>query len=193
VRYVNRIFYSDVAGWQTCGMNRSQLPGAEESRQFIDGQRPGGLTLARTVRASYKISAMSQVTVEQAMQIAVEHHQAGRVQDAESICRQILAVEPNHAESLHLLGLIAGQLGRIDAAVNLIRQAIVIAPGDPHYHCNLGILLQSQSQIDRAIACFERALDLKSDYPEAHNSLGLAWMDKGQIDQAVACFQRATA
>ena len=54
---------------------------------------------------------------------ALEHHQAGRLQQAEVIYHQILTQEPNHQDALHLLGLIALQAGRHEVAVELIERA----------------------------------------------------------------------
>jgi hypothetical protein len=47
--------------------------------------------------------------IYQAMQAAWMHQQAGRTAQAESICHQILAVEPKQPEALHLLGVISLQ------------------------------------------------------------------------------------
>ena len=55
---------------------------------------------------------MSQLTIQQAFDLAVRHHQAGHLQQAEQLYRQILAQQPGHADALHMLGLIAHQLGR---------------------------------------------------------------------------------
>ena len=63
-------------------------------------------------------------TIPEALAIAVQHHQAGRLQAAEQIYRQILAVEPDHADALHLLGVIASQSGRHEDAVQYIGRAI---------------------------------------------------------------------
>jgi protein O-GlcNAc transferase len=136
---------------------------------------------------------MSQVTIEQAMQLATARHRAGHLAKAEAIYRQVLSAQPNHPEALHLLGVIAGQVGREDAAIALIRQAITLAPHEPSYHCNLGVFLQKQGQLDQAIASFRQALALKPDYPEAHHNLGIAWKDSGQIDRAIACYRKALA
>ena len=65
-------------------------------------------------------------TISEALAIAVQHHQAGRLQAAEQIYRQILAVEPNQADALHLLGVIAYQVGKHEAAVEYIRRAIAL-------------------------------------------------------------------
>ena len=58
--------------------------------------------------------------------LAIQHHQAGRLQLAEQIYRSILAVEPNHPGALHLLGIIAHQMGRQEVAVESIGQAIAL-------------------------------------------------------------------
>jgi protein O-GlcNAc transferase len=37
-------------------------------------------------------------TIPEALALATQHHQAGRLRDAELIYRQILAVDPNHSD-----------------------------------------------------------------------------------------------
>jgi protein O-GlcNAc transferase len=59
---------------------------------------------------------------------AMQHHRAGRVAEAEQLYRQILAIDPRHADSLHLLGVIAHQAGRLDIALDLIGQSIALKP-----------------------------------------------------------------
>jgi predicted O-linked N-acetylglucosamine transferase (SPINDLY family) len=135
--------------------------------------------------------AMTQVSIEQAMQVAVAHHQAGRLREAESIYRQVLAVRPDHAEALNLLAAIAGQMGRPDVASDLVRQAITAAPDNAVYHFHFGTLLQNQGRLDEATACYQRALSLKADYPEALINLGNAMRAKGRLDEAITCYQQA--
>ena len=65
-------------------------------------------------------------TIPEALAIAIQHHQGGRLQAAEQIYRQILAVEPNHADAIHLLGVIAHQVGKHEVAVEYIRRAIAV-------------------------------------------------------------------
>jgi tetratricopeptide (TPR) repeat protein len=122
---------------------------------------------------------------------ALRHHRAGRPGEAERICQQVLAVDPRHAESLHLLGMIAFQKPRYDSAVDLITRAIAIDAQTASYHSNLGLVLRHLKRLDEAESSFRRALDINPDYPEAHNNLGLALEDKGLLDGAIACYRRA--
>jgi Tfp pilus assembly protein PilF len=81
------------------------------------------------------------MTTAQALQVALGHHHAGRLAEAEGIYRQILAVEPRHAGALHLLGVVAHQAGHHEAALDLIRRAIGENPAAASFHNNLGNVL----------------------------------------------------
>ena len=122
---------------------------------------------------------------------AVRHHQSGRLAEAEHVYRQVLAVDPRHADSLHLLGVIGGQTARHDLAADMISRAIAIRPNEAPYHCNLGIALRQLDRLDEAVRHFRIAIDLKPDHAEAHNHLGVALKDQGRLDEAIACYRRA--
>src|ERR1700687_4491711 len=55
---------------------------------------------------------------------AVKEYDAGRLPDAQALCRQILAREPQHADALHLLGMIAYDARQYKIAVGFINKAI---------------------------------------------------------------------
>ena len=89
-------------------------------------------------------------TISQALAIAIQHHQAGRLQAAEQIYRQILEAEPNQADAMHLLGVIAHQVGRHEAAVDYIRRAIALQGSAAVFHHNLGEAYLALRQIPRS-------------------------------------------
>jgi protein O-GlcNAc transferase len=123
--------------------------------------------------------------------MGLQHHRAGRLADAEALYRQILAVQPRHADALHFLGLIAHQVGRHELAVEWIRQAIVFDPNNPVAHSNLGEACRAIGRLDEAVAACRRALELTPDFPNAHLNLGNAFRERGQLDEAVAAYRRA--
>ncbi len=131
------------------------------------------------------------MTIPEALALAIQHHQAGRLAEAEALYRQILAVQPRHTDALHLLGAIAGQVGRNDVAVDLIRQAIALAPEQPTFHSSLGNALAALGRTEEAVAAYRRATQLKPDYTDAHNNLGIALGNLGRWDEAIAAYQRA--
>jgi protein O-GlcNAc transferase len=124
---------------------------------------------------------------------AVRHHQGGRLSDAERIYWQILAVDPGHADSLHLLGVIAHQLGRNDVAVDLIGKALARNRLVPAFHMNLGIALQHLGRLEPAAVAHGRALALRPDYAEAHSNLGNVLRAQGRLDAAAEAYGHALA
>jgi protein O-GlcNAc transferase len=135
--------------------------------------------------------AMTQATIDQAMQLALQHHQAGRLAAAEKIYRQVLIHEPGHAYARHLLGVIAAQVGRSDAAVELIQSAIAANPAVADFHYNLGNALRDKGLFEEAIAAYRQALQLRPDMAEATNNLGNALSETGRLDEAIVAFHQA--
>jgi predicted O-linked N-acetylglucosamine transferase (SPINDLY family) len=130
-------------------------------------------------------------TISQALAMAIQHHQAGRLQSAEQICRQILAAEPNHADAWHLLGVINAQTGNYQHAVECLHRALAVKPDWAEAHNNLGNALREQGKPDEAAPFLQRALQLKPDFALAYNNLGITFEDQGKLDDAVACYRRA--
>lgn len=122
---------------------------------------------------------------------ALSHHRAGRYRQAEQLYQQILARDPHHAETHHLLGLIAYRTGQLDRAAALLARAIQEDPRQPTYWFNQGIVLQRQGQLDDAVASYERALALHPEYPEALSNLGTVFMEQCRLDQAATSYRRA--
>ena len=116
---------------------------------------------------------------------AMDHHRAGRLAQAEILYSQIIALEPDHADARHYLGVAAHQLGRTDA-VALLRRALAMRPDQASYHQNLGLALEARDQPAEAVSCYERAVTLRPDYAEAHHSLGKAAHKLGRKDAAEA-------
>jgi protein O-GlcNAc transferase len=130
-------------------------------------------------------------TIQEALAIAVSHHQAGRLQQAEQIYRQILQADPHAPDALHLLGVVANQTGHHAAAVDLIRSAIAISPHTATYHNNLGLAYRALKRPAEAIACYQSALHERPDYAEASFNLGITLRDQGNLSEAIACYRQA--
>jgi tetratricopeptide (TPR) repeat protein/2-polyprenyl-3-methyl-5-hydroxy-6-metoxy-1,4-benzoquinol methylase len=123
--------------------------------------------------------------------IANQHHQAGRFAEARTVYRQALAADPNHAPSLHYLGVVALQTGDNAAAVDLIGKAIARDPNDPQGHYNIALALRALGRNDDALAHLRRATALRPDYADAHFHLGSLSLQLGGAPDAVTHFQAA--
>jgi tetratricopeptide (TPR) repeat protein/SAM-dependent methyltransferase len=125
--------------------------------------------------------------------VAVNHHQAGRAREAEQHYRQALAADPTHADSLHLLGVLAHQHGRNDIAVDLIGKALAQDERVPEFHYNIGLAYGALGRFAEAATHNRRAVALRPDYAEAHLNLGNALSAQGEHRHAIASYQQALA
>ena len=131
--------------------------------------------------------------IQESIDLALQHHAAGRLPEAERIYQQILQADPNQPIALHLLGVIAHQVGKNDIAVDLITKALAIKPDYAEAHYNLGKAFTELGNLGEAAASYHKALAIYPDYAEAHNNLGLALQDLGDLDEAVASYRKAIA
>lgn len=115
---------------------------------------------------------MAAITIEHALQLAASHYRAGRLAEAEGLCRQILAQQPHHHPTLHRLGMMALATGRFEEAVQLISEAIRHYSTEASYFSNLGIAYHRLGRSDEAISCLTRAGELSPDSPEIQINLG---------------------
>ena len=87
------------------------------------------------------------LTIQQAINLGVQHHNAGDLTKAEGSYKQILQSNPDQPVALHLLGVIAHQVGKNDVAVDLIIKALAIKPDFAEARSNLLFTLLS-SMVD---------------------------------------------
>ncbi|MDP6014272.1 MAG: tetratricopeptide repeat protein [Alphaproteobacteria bacterium] len=131
------------------------------------------------------------LTVLQALNLAVQHHSAGRLSEAESVYRQILQSHPDQIDALHLLGAIANQVGKNDIAIDLITKAIAIKPDFAEAHNNLGNALGKLGRAVESEASYRRALEINPDYADALYNLGSYNLRVGKLDEARMQLERA--
>jgi tetratricopeptide (TPR) repeat protein len=131
------------------------------------------------------------LSVRETLAIAVQHHNTGNLQQAEDLYRQILQAEPQHADALHLLGLVEHQTGRYPLAIEHIGASLRLKPGQAQAHNNLGGALLAHGQLAEALACFRQAVQLKPDYPAAHHNQGNVLRLQGKYEEALPSLQRA--
>ena len=130
------------------------------------------------------------MTTSQALGLAAQHHNAGRLSEAEHIYRQILQKEPNHPDAIHMLGVLAYQVGKHELAVELIAGVLAVHPDLAEAHCNMGNALRELGRLDEAITSYHKALTIRPDFADAHNNVGVAFQTLGEFEKAVECHRK---
>jgi tetratricopeptide (TPR) repeat protein len=127
----------------------------------------------------------------EALTAALQHLQAGRLQQATELCEQVLDEDPNCAEALHLLGVIAGQAGFFEPAVQLLKRCIELQPKAAGYRNDLGVAYRNMNELDPAAECFEEALRIDPEFVDSYYNLGNLCQERGQCDLGAEYYRRA--
>jgi len=124
---------------------------------------------------------------------AVRAHRAGQLAPAEHLYRRVLAVDPEHADSLHYLGVLALQTGRGRAALDSLDRAVALNgdAAEPRYH--LALALEGEGRLDESAFHYRKAIALKPDYAAAHLNLGNILTRQQRDADAMACYERVLA
>jgi len=130
-------------------------------------------------------------TVTETLAIAVQHHQAGRLPQAEQLYWQVLERKPGHPGALNLLGVIACQRGNIPEGIVLYQQSLAAKPDFAEAHYNLALALQLMGVPDEAIAHFKATLALQPQNAEAHNNLGNLLVHQGKLEEGMMHYRQA--
>jgi protein O-GlcNAc transferase len=120
-------------------------------------------------------------------------HQAGHLQGAEALYRQILRAYPNHPEALHCLGLLAHEVGKDGIAAELMSHALAVRPDFAEARYNLGNVLEELNKKGEAAESYRQAIAQRPDYVEAHYNLGILLQAQGKPDESVKSFRRVIA
>ncbi|UCC97896.1 MAG: tetratricopeptide repeat protein [Phycisphaerales bacterium] len=140
------------------------------------------------------IGADVQLTnVDQSMNEAVQCYEAGRLNQAQQLCREILGSDTNHPDALHLLGVIAYRAGQCEQAIKLVRQAIAQNQQVPQFHNTLGVVLRAAGKHEQALVAYKQATVLNPRYAQAHHNMGNVFLSEGRYEAAVEKYNHVIA
>ena len=124
---------------------------------------------------------------------ALKEYEVGRLPEAQALCRQILAVEPQHADALHLLGLIASDARQYRIAIGFFNKAIALDGSNASFHNSLGRAYRRFGRFDEAAQSQRRALALDPGFADALSDLGSVFYRRGDPVASIEYFRRALA
>jgi tetratricopeptide (TPR) repeat protein len=118
-------------------------------------------------------------------------HQAGRLAEAESLYKKIVAAQPDHFDSLHLLSVIAYERGEFASALDQIDRLLARDPGHSLALNHRGLTLTALKRFEEALASYDRAIAVQPDYAEAFLNRGDVLVDLKRLQDALTSFDRA--
>jgi tetratricopeptide (TPR) repeat protein len=117
--------------------------------------------------------------------------EAGRVEAADRLLSQVVAVRPGHAEGHVALANLAYWRGRHEAAVDGYKRALAIQPDHAAALINLASALRDSGQFDAAIAACQNAVGRLLDPAPAYAALGGTLAAAGRPAEATGAFRTA--
>src|SRR5579864_7171726 len=142
-------------------------------------------------RAAAKVDKLPSRSPAALIESGLRYLQSGQFSEAEKCCHEILANDPDHADSFHLLGLISANTEKYDQAVEFFGSAIRKNPNNADYFSNLGTILQRQGRFDEALKSFDLALSLKLDSADTWIKLGNVLQRQERFEEAILAYDRA--
>ncbi|MDF5738401.1 MULTISPECIES: tetratricopeptide repeat protein [unclassified Nostoc] len=129
--------------------------------------------------------------ISEVFKLAVQHHRANRLNDAEQLYRQVIEKQPDYSEALYSLGMLAQQKGALQEALKHLNAASQVQPNSVKIWFNLGNLHQAQGQLLEAEEAYKKAIALRPDAGTIYNNLGYTLQQQGKWSEAIASYQKA--
>lgn len=118
----------------------------------------------------------------------LDHVHAGRFLEAQSCCQQAFALDPENADTMHLMGVVCNELQQFDHAAEWVSRAIR-KDAKPAFLATLGIALRNLGRHEDARKVFDKAVQLKPDDAQLWFQLGDTLLAAGRTEEAILCFQ----
>jgi tetratricopeptide (TPR) repeat protein len=132
---------------------------------------------------------MSQASFQSGVQL----HQAGQLEQAEAIYRQVLSENPGHTHAIDLLGVIHAQRKQFKPAIALFQQAIALQPAVAEYYLHIGQAMIDSGQPVPAIPCYRQAAALQPANHAAIFKLSILLAQNGQLLAGIDAAKAAVA
>jgi predicted TPR repeat methyltransferase len=153
-------------------------------------QADAGLT--ETLQPDPPVQTVSrEVTVEEALALAVQEQQRGYLDIAEDIYRKVLTHLPGHPDASHFLGMLLSQRGEHAAAAALIEAVVAEYPQHADAWSNLGLVYKAQGRLETAAEAFGRAIALDPRHANAYANRGILLRALGRLAEAEQAYTSA--
>jgi tetratricopeptide (TPR) repeat protein len=130
--------------------------------------------------------------IAQLIQQGLFHHRQGDLKQAMERYSEVLRTDPENADALYYIAVVACQEGQFQQGAELARRALAKTPS-ARAHNLLGRALEAQGEPLEAIKNFDQAIARDANFAEAHSNRANILVKAGLPDQALVSFERALA
>ena len=131
------------------------------------------------------------LTIKEIFAQAAKDYKKNNFKSAEKLYKEILKKNPNHFDSIVLLGTLLAQSGKLEKAKQFFQKAIKINPNSSNVNYNLGLAFKELGEYKKAVSHYEKAIKIKPEYFIAHNNLGIIFYKLGEFQKAISCYEQA--
>lgn len=129
--------------------------------------------------------------LEDAVARATKLYSAGRLDQAEDLCRQIIAARPLRADVHNILGVILHRKGNTVEGIKSVREAVRLNSSNPNFYANLGEMERKAGNLESAAIALRRAVSIDSKSAQAQNNLGIVYYDQHEYEKAAEHYRKA--
>ncbi|MFL0810550.1 MAG: sulfotransferase [Agarilytica sp.] len=130
------------------------------------------------------------MNTQEALGIALQFHNTGKLNEASDIYKTILQSEPEHPQALHLQGVVAMQRGKLELAKSLISKAIQVKPDYAEAHNNLGSVLNARKYTREASEQYQKALKINPDFVDALQNMAVLCQTEKKFESSLDYINR---
>lgn len=126
-------------------------------------------------------------------QLGAAYERNEELEKAEREFKEVLRINPNHAEAYNYLGYMYADRGiKLDEAISHIQKALVLEPSNGAFVDSLGWAYFKKGMLDEAIRELNRSIGLLTkDDATIHEHLGDAYFEKGLIGKAISEWEKS--
>jgi Tfp pilus assembly protein PilF/SAM-dependent methyltransferase len=155
---------------------------ARKDRRAARSKSKGGRTGAAGIGAA--------ATTANLFAAAIEHFNAGRTEEAERLCRDVLMFNRDHFDAMHMLGMIATRYNNPVGAAEIFARALAINPRSADCHFNLGQVLRAEGRNREAFDHFTEATALRPNHASAQLAVADLLLQRNEPDAARSRYEQ---
>ena len=131
-------------------------------------------------------------SINETFKLAYKNHEEFFYKKAEDLYKKVLNINPNHFESIFLLGTLYAQIKRFNQALKFLNRAKDMQPNNADVHNNLGGVLKELENYEKAVTCYKKVIKINPSFVQAYSNLGILFIQLGEFEKAINFSEKAT-